>query len=142
MFFDKFDICSAYYLYGSEYHSGQFSKEYAYMGRALNLGFKPSDSLSYESLSENGKEIYDNLVSQRRNPSPNGGHTGGAASELPSPLNELMQDGPESVFIPEKIDTSIALIVANAQATVSHRRMMGVVLSKTHRPTVVPYSWQ
>lgn len=62
MYFDRFDICEAYYLFGSDYHSGQFSKEYAYIGRALNLGFKPGASLRYESLSENGKEIYDNLV--------------------------------------------------------------------------------
>lgn len=65
MQFDRFDILSAYYLYGSEYHSGQGSKEYAYMGRASNCGFKPGLSLSYESLSDNGKEIFDNLVAQR-----------------------------------------------------------------------------
>jgi hypothetical protein len=62
MYFDRFDICEAYYLFGSDYHGGQFTKEYAYMGRCLNAGFKPSPMLRYESLSENGKEIYDNLV--------------------------------------------------------------------------------
>lgn len=60
--FDRFDILSAYYLYGSEYHSGQFSKEYAYMGRAMNCGFNPGPSFSYKSLTENGQMIYDKLV--------------------------------------------------------------------------------
>lgn len=140
--FNRFDILSAYYVYGSDYHSGQFSKEYAYIGRVLNCGFRPADSLSYESLSDNGKEIYDNLVSQRRDPSPNGDDTGGAASELPSPLTEMMQDAPEVVYIPEAVDESIAVVVRNAQANVSERRMMGVVLPLTHRPTVVPYAWR
>lgn len=62
MYFDRFDILSAYYLYGLEYHSGQFSKEYAYIGRALNAGFRPGMIFGYESLSENGKEIYNKLV--------------------------------------------------------------------------------
>lgn len=63
MEFNRFDICEAYYLFGMENHSGQFSKEYAYMGRASNCGFKPGASLSYESLSDNGKAIYDSLKS-------------------------------------------------------------------------------
>jgi hypothetical protein len=63
-------------------------------------------------------------------------------NELPSPMTEMMQDDPEEVYIPEAVDESIAVVVANAQANVSSRRMMGVVLSETHRPTVVPYSWR
>lgn len=62
MEFNKFDVLSAYFLYGMFFHTGQGSKEYAYMGRALNLGFKPGLSFSYASLSDNGKAIYDNLV--------------------------------------------------------------------------------
>jgi hypothetical protein len=58
MQFDRFDILSAYYLYGSLYHGGQFTKEYAYMGRALKCGFNPGPLFSYRSLSDNGKEIY------------------------------------------------------------------------------------
>lgn len=69
MQFDKFDILSAYYLYGSLYHTGQFSKEYAYMGRATNAGFKPGLLFSYKSLSDNGKAIYNNLV--EKNPRVN-----------------------------------------------------------------------
>ncbi len=66
MEFNRFDILQAYYLYGSEYHSGQGSKEYAYIGRVLNTGFQPGAwGMSYDSLSDNGKAIYDNLVAKR-----------------------------------------------------------------------------
>lgn len=64
MYFDRFDICEAYYLFGSEYHSGQFSHEYRYMGRALNLGFTVRLDLAYAKLTENGRAIYDNLVAK------------------------------------------------------------------------------
>jgi hypothetical protein len=64
MYFDRYDILEAYYLYGSLWHSGQWSKEYAYMGRALKVGFTPSCMLSYEHMSENGREIYNSLVSK------------------------------------------------------------------------------
>ena len=59
--FDRFDILSAYYLFGSDYHGGQGTEEYAYMGRAMKCGFSPSPIFSYRSLSENGKEIYKTL---------------------------------------------------------------------------------
>jgi hypothetical protein len=66
--FDRFDICSAYYLFGMEYHSGQWSREYAYTGRALNCGFRPGAMFrDRNSLSENGKEIYDALVERECN---------------------------------------------------------------------------
>jgi hypothetical protein len=62
MSFNRFDILEAYYLYATEHHSGQYSREYAYMSRAEKLGFRPSATYSYESLTENGKAIYDNLA--------------------------------------------------------------------------------
>jgi hypothetical protein len=62
MYFDRFDILAAYYLFGAECHSGQFSRIYKYTGRALNCGFKPGPIFSYRSLSDNAKAIYDNLV--------------------------------------------------------------------------------
>jgi hypothetical protein len=62
MYFDRFDILSAYYLFGALHHGGQFTKEYAYMGRALTAGFKPGPLFSYKSLSQNAQDIYDNLV--------------------------------------------------------------------------------
>lgn len=64
MYFDRFDILQAYWLFGAEYHTGQGSKEYAYIGRAEKLGFSPGLMLTYKSLTDNGKEIYDNLVSR------------------------------------------------------------------------------
>ena len=66
MYFDKFDICEAWYLYAADYHCGQWSKEYAIFGRLHNIQFKPSPLLSFESLSDNGKEIYNNLVNGSR----------------------------------------------------------------------------
>jgi hypothetical protein len=62
MYFDRFDILSAYWLFGSLYHAGQFSKEYAYMGRAELAGFNPSGNFGWRSLTENGRDIYTNLV--------------------------------------------------------------------------------
>lgn len=65
MYFDRFDICEARYLYVADYHGGQGSELYKVFGRLNNLGFKPSPLLSYDNLSENGKDIYDNLVNRR-----------------------------------------------------------------------------
>ncbi len=63
-YFDRFDILSAYYLFGRDHHTGMFSKEYRYIGRALNAGFAPGCSFSPKSLSENGLEIYQALISK------------------------------------------------------------------------------
>lgn len=62
--FDRFDILSAYYLFGMLYHGGQGTKEYAYMCRALNCGFGPGPNFGFKSLTDNGKEIYLNIVAQ------------------------------------------------------------------------------
>lgn len=63
MYFDRFDICEAYYLFAYLWHGGQWSKEYAIFGRLERMGFRVSPLFNgRESLSENGKEIYDNLV--------------------------------------------------------------------------------
>ena len=59
MYFDRFDIVEAYYLALSECHSGQWSKEYARLCKLMSY-FKPKHSLSTETLSENGREIYVN----------------------------------------------------------------------------------
>lgn len=55
--FDRFDIKEAHFLFWSEHHSGQFSDGYIRMCKALN-NFKPSIGLCWETLSENGKDIY------------------------------------------------------------------------------------
>ena len=60
--FNRHDICAAYYLFGALWHSGQWSKEYAYMGRARNCGFSPGVSFCGRNLSENALLIYQALV--------------------------------------------------------------------------------
>lgn len=57
MYFDRFDIASAYYLALSHCHSGQWSVEYSRLCR-MGRYFKPSPLLSVDTLSENGYEIY------------------------------------------------------------------------------------
>ena len=64
-YFDRFDICEAYYLYASLYHGGQFTKLYEVFGRLDNLKFRPSPVLRLSSLTENGRSIYDSLVERK-----------------------------------------------------------------------------
>lgn len=61
MYFDRFDICEAYYLFFSNYHWGQGSNFYYRLSRMTKY-FKPSPMLSYENMSRNAQIIYDNLV--------------------------------------------------------------------------------
>ena len=63
MEWNRFDICEAYYIYCRDYHSGQWSKEYAVLGTLSNMRFKPGIDLEAADLTENGRLIYDNLVS-------------------------------------------------------------------------------
>jgi hypothetical protein len=58
MEFNRFDILEAYYVFGTNFHRGQSSKEYAYMGRCLACGFKPKPGLNVNTLTENGRAIY------------------------------------------------------------------------------------
>ena len=61
MYFDRFDIIEAYYLFFVDYHEGQTSKRYA---RLCKMGkyYKPSSTFSIDSLSENTLVIYENLI--------------------------------------------------------------------------------
>jgi hypothetical protein len=59
--FNRFDICEAYYVFASAHHSGQDSKEYEIFSRLEKIKFSPSINLSYESLTDDGQEIYNNL---------------------------------------------------------------------------------
>lgn len=68
MFFDRFDICEAHYLYYLEWHAGQASREYEKLSR-MHRYFRPSPLLSYDNLTENSKEIYDNLVRKHQHTS-------------------------------------------------------------------------
>jgi hypothetical protein len=60
MHFDRFDIVEAYYLFFSHYHRGQYSEEYARLSKIVGY-FKPRPNLSFETLSDNSKDIYSNL---------------------------------------------------------------------------------
>ena len=60
MYFDRFDICEAYFLALSHCHGGQWSREYARLCKLMNY-FKPSPMLSVDSLSDNAREIYDSV---------------------------------------------------------------------------------
>jgi hypothetical protein len=63
MYFDRFDIVSAHYAFCADYHDGQFSDLYVKLCR-IGTYFSPGLSWNgYESLTDNGKVIYDNLES-------------------------------------------------------------------------------
>jgi len=66
MYFDRFDVCEAYWLFATEWHRGQWSSEYAVFGRLSNLGFKPSPVISKRTLTENGRMILANLIRKAR----------------------------------------------------------------------------
>lgn len=61
MYWDRFDICEAWFLALSHCYSGLWSNSYARLCRLTRPGFfRPSPILSVNSLTENGKVIYDN----------------------------------------------------------------------------------
>jgi predicted RNA-binding protein (virulence factor B family) len=62
MYFDRWDILEAYVTFCSDWHSGQSSELYEKLCRANRLIKLSPLHRGYESLSDNGKEIYDNLV--------------------------------------------------------------------------------
>lgn len=62
MNFDRFDICEAYHAFATDWHGGMTSEIYRIFGRLHRLQFRISPlHKGYESLTENGKEIYDAL---------------------------------------------------------------------------------
>lgn len=63
MYFDRFDIVEAYYLFYSNYHTGQNSYEYERLS-AMCKYFTPSPFLNEDNLTENSLEIYTNLVNK------------------------------------------------------------------------------
>jgi hypothetical protein len=58
LYFDRFDVASAWYLALSECHAGQYSRSYERLSR-LTEYFKPGMMLSVDSLTDNGREIYE-----------------------------------------------------------------------------------
>jgi len=66
MYFDRFDICEAYYVFAMLWHGGQSCSVYLIFGRLNRIGFSPSPLLRDEtSLTDNGRDIYDSLVKNR-----------------------------------------------------------------------------
>ena len=64
MYWDRFDICEAYYMAGCLNHSGQDSKGYAILSKLVTMGYKPSPHIEYcdpNNLTSNGREIYDSI---------------------------------------------------------------------------------
>jgi len=63
MYFDRFDICEAYFLALSHCHGGQWSREYERLCRLMQY-FKPSHMLSVETLNDNAREIYESACAR------------------------------------------------------------------------------
>lgn len=72
--FDRFDICEAYLVLEGDWHVGGILWERPSNRRRnmstdfqlRRMGFKPRPDLSYETLEENGREIYDELERRYR----------------------------------------------------------------------------
>jgi hypothetical protein len=69
MYWDRFDICEAYYRFAVDFHGGINCPIYQYFGRLSRMEFRPSASVRGDMrgdcrrlLNDNGKEIYDNLL--------------------------------------------------------------------------------
>ena len=61
MYFDRFDICEAWYLWLSENHEGQWSDKYRRLCQLLS-SFTPRPGLCDDGdLTENGQDIYRGL---------------------------------------------------------------------------------
>lgn len=63
MYFDRFDICEAHYMFAMLWHDGQGSRTYAKFAQLERLHFHPSPLLSQpKDLEPNSREIYKQLV--------------------------------------------------------------------------------
>ena len=63
MYFDRFDICEAHYLLAMLWHGGMGCSLYGKFAQLERIEFRPSPMLSGpEDLTENGREIYEQLL--------------------------------------------------------------------------------
>jgi hypothetical protein len=63
MYFDRFDICAAHWMFAMLWHGGQNSATYAKFAQLERLRFKPALLWSEPAdLPENAREIYRQLV--------------------------------------------------------------------------------
>ena len=78
MYFDRFDICSAFWHFASDYHGGQGFGEYAVFGRLHRLRFRLGASQGDKrNLSENARSILAGMLWKwRRGESPVRGGSG------------------------------------------------------------------
>ena len=65
VYFDRFDILEAHYLFLSLWHEGQFSEKYQRLSH-LTSYFTPRPSLRLSTLTPNGRAIYSALVRGER----------------------------------------------------------------------------
>lgn len=63
MYFDRFDICEAWYIFLSENYDGMMCPLY-YRLCTLTRYFKPSPRLNRERLSDNAKVILEQLEAE------------------------------------------------------------------------------
>ena len=68
MFFDRFDICEAWWVFLAEYHSGVNGPGFAPYNRLSQLAhvdFNPGPGINTrDDLTDNGQAIYDDLVAR------------------------------------------------------------------------------
>jgi hypothetical protein len=63
MYFDRFDICEAHYMFAMLWHDGMWGEIYSKFGQLERMQYRPSPCLSEpKDLSMNGREIYRQLV--------------------------------------------------------------------------------
>lgn len=60
---NRFDIVEAWYCFLCDYHEGQWSEKYRRLSKMLTY-FTPRQSIGYNTLSDDGKVIYANLVAR------------------------------------------------------------------------------
>ena len=63
MYFDRFDICEAHFMFAMLFHGGMGCPIYWKFAQLERVGYRPSPLLSRPSdLTENAREIYRQLV--------------------------------------------------------------------------------
>ena len=63
MYFDRFDICAAHFMFAMLWHDGQWGEIYGKFGQLERIKFRPSPCLGEpKNLNENAREIYRQLV--------------------------------------------------------------------------------
>ena len=63
MFFNRFDVLDAWYIYLSDNHRGQWSKEYKRLCKMLQY-YQPARMLKRSRLNENAQAILERLEKQ------------------------------------------------------------------------------